>query len=99
PLNDVNGGARVVEYSAEVSRGDPKATAEYNFWNERCFRCCRAAPGSIMKRPSTWSLLVFDVARGMGSGGGNVARRRWSGPTKNGIGRREAAPETQKCLR
>jgi hypothetical protein len=54
-LNVSMGCARLDKYSAEVSRGDPKATAEYNFWNRSDF----AGRRRDVKRPSTWSLLVF----------------------------------------
>ena len=55
PLNRFNRRAKIFEYSAEVRRGDPKATAEYNFWITSDFAGCRRN----QKRPSAWSLLVF----------------------------------------
>lgn len=82
PLKVANCRVRLFGYSAEVSRGDPKATAEYNFSAQTRVR----PPDKLMKRPFTWSLLVLCGAFVAGGRARDRTRRfgfRNSEPSKN----------------
>src|SRR5437899_5068166 len=88
PLKVANGYARLIEYSAEVSRGDPKATAEYNF-------CITSgiAPGGATRRGHSRGLFSFyrddrpvDGVRGRERDGARFSKRSSASKCKSILG-------------